>query len=376
MNSPDGAPRANILLIDDEMAICIGVSGLLETIGFSANYALDADEGIHFLEEHPETDVVLLDINLGAGRTGIELLSEIRERFKHIQVMMFTSHDTLSIGLECMKRGAADYLTKPFDEKDFLKKIPGVIAKKNMAKLNELYFGILIHDLKNPLQCIAGAWELSKTYLAKNLTDPQRRIVATGDAGISQMKSMIENMLSVAKFEAGTFPLTKEEFVVNREAEKVVGPIRLQIFSSGRTVEVKYGRDREYVMVSDKELFSRVLFNILSNAIRYTPSGDKITVEIDEDDEENLRTAIRNPGSFVEENHRKAIFDKFASMHLMRHNSGTSNFGLGLTFCKMAVEAMGGEIWVEGESSPPSTTFVFVIKNHSDESDQPDRLQL
>jgi two-component system, sensor histidine kinase and response regulator len=222
--------------------------------------------------------------------------------------------------------------------------------------------------LKNPLQCIAGAWELSKTFLAKNLTDSQRRIVATGDAGLLQMKSMIENMLSVAKFEAGTFPLTKEEFVANRETEKVVGPIRQQIASSARTVQVKYSRDREYVIVSDKELFSRVLFNILSNAIRYTPSGDKITVEIDEDNEGNLRTAIRNPGSFIEENHRKAIFDKFASMQLMRHNSGTSNFGLGLTFCKMAVEAMGGEIWVEGESSPPSTTFVFVIENHSGKS--------
>ena len=355
------APSANILLVDDELPICVGVSGLLETLGFNASYVLDGQEGLQFLEKHPETDVVLLDISLGAGRTGVELLPEIKERFKQVQVMMFTSHDSLTVGLECMKRGAADFLTKPFDEKDFLRKIPDVIAKKNMARLNELYFGILIHDLKNPLQCIAGAWELAKTYLPSILSDSQKLVVATGDSGIVQMKSMIENMLGVAKLEAGTFPVEKEEFVVNKHAEKVIGPIRTQLASSERSLDVRYARDPNYQIVSDKELFSRVLFNILANAIRYTPAGEKITVSFEEDESGALKTAVRNPGSYVEESHRLAIFDKFASVHLMRQGSGISNFGLGLTFCKMAVEAMGGKIWVSGEKETPSTTFIFTI---------------
>ncbi len=362
MISAGEAPRASLLLIDDELPICIGVSGLLEMMGFTSSYALDGAEGMQFLEEHPETDVVLLDINLGAGKSGMDLLPEIRERFKHVQVMMFTSHDSLSTGLECMKKGAADYLTKPFDEKDFLKKIPAVIAKKNMARLNELYFGILIHDLKSPLQCIVGAWEISKTYLPETLTETQRRVVATGDAGIVQLKSMIDNMLSVAKLESGTYPVVKEEFCVNRTAEEVLSPLRLQIASSSRRIDAKYSHPGEYRIVSDKELFARVLFNILVNAIRYTPSGEKITVRFEQKENGEFKTAIHNPGSYVERNHREDIFDKFASVYLTRQGSGTGNFGLGLTFCKMAVEAMGGRIWVECEENTPSATFNFVVK--------------
>jgi signal transduction histidine kinase len=362
MESVSGPPRANILLIDDDLAICIGVSGLLETIGFSASYVQNGDEAVQFLEDHPETDVALLDINLGRGKSGIDLLPELRERFKHVQIMMFTSHDTLSLGLECMKKGAADFLTKPFDEKAFLRKIPDVIARKNMARLNELYFGILIHDLKNPLQCIAGAWEIAKTYLPENLSDSQRRVVATGDSGVAQMKSMIENMLGVAKLEAGTFPVDKEEFSLGSEAEKIVEPFRLQASSSGRNLETDYGAD-ECKIVSDKELFGRIMFNVLSNALRYTPQGGTISVKFAKDQDGKTRIAIRNTGSYIEDCHREAIFDKFSSMHLMRQSSGNSNFGLGLTFCKMAAEAMDGKIWVEGERDTPATTFVFTLKD-------------
>jgi two-component system sensor histidine kinase/response regulator len=364
MKLPD-KPRAHILLIDDELPICIGVSGLLQIMGFIAEYALDADEGMQYLNLHPETDVVLLDINLGAGKNGIELLSEIRERFKYIQVMMFTSHDSLNTGLECMKKGAADYLTKPFNEKEFLEKVPEVLAKKNMARLNELYFGILIHDLKNPLQCISGAWELAKLYLSKTLSGSQQRVLQTGDAGLVHMKAMIDNMLSVSKFEAGSFPVSKAEFNVRREAEIVLLPLRLQVVSCGKLFEAIYKESPEYSIISDKDLFSRVLFNIVSNAIRYTQSEGSISVVFEKNKSGDLQTSICNIGSYVEENLREKIFDKFSSIHLMKQQTGTSNYGLGLTFSKMAVEAMEGKIWVESENKTPSTTFFFTIKNHS-----------
>ncbi len=365
MMPTETSPRANVLLIDDELAICIGVSGLLETVGFAANYALDADEGMRYLEAHPETDIVLLDFNLGAGRTGIELLPEIREHFKCVQVMMFTSHNTLSTGLECMKKGAADYLTKPFDEKDFLKKVPEVIAKKNMARLNELYFGILIHDLKNPLQCISGAWELAKRVFPKELSEQQRRIVSIGDSGILQLEVMIHNMLSVSKFEAGSFPVSREEFAVAEEADKVLGPLRTQTIAAGSLFEVEFECGTDIQLDSDRELFSRVLFNVVSNATRYTPEAGKISVGFAIEDNGDLRTSVCNTGSFIEESLREKIFDKFSSIHLMKRAAGTSNFGLGLTFSKMAVHALGGVIRVESENNTPSTTFIFTIKNNA-----------
>ncbi len=357
-------PRAHILLIDDEMAICIGVCGLLETVGFAASYALDAQEGLLFLEAHPETDVVLLDINLGAGKTGIEILPEIRQRFKCVQVMMFTSHDTLSTGLECMKKGAADYLTKPFNEKDFLKKIPEVLAKKNLARLNELYFGILIHDLKNPLQIISGAWELSKTYLPKTLSDSQQRIISTCNAGVLQMRIMVGNILGVVKFEAGSFAPSREKFPLRQNVDATLAPLHQQMVSSNKTFNVLFEENTPTFLVSDKDLFARVLFNVVSNAMRYTPEKGAIAVTFCEAQKGFVQTTVSNTGSFIDEIHREAIFDKFSSVQMVEQSAGIRNFGLGLTFSKMAVEAMGGGIRVESDKDIPQTSFVYTVKNH------------
>jgi K+-sensing histidine kinase KdpD len=356
--------KGNILLIDDEYAICVGVCGLLDLNGFKADYALTAEEGIKFLEMNPDTDVVLLDINLGSGMNGIELLPVLRERFKYTQVMMFTSHDDLESGLECMKKGACDYLTKPFDEKDFLKKVPEVLAKKQLAKLNELYLGILVHDLKNPLQCIMGAWDLAKLHLSKTATEQQKMIVSTGDTGISQIKAMIENILTVSKFEAGTFALSKEKFAADQVAASVLSPLQQQFLSSDREFSLIFDCITPCTILSDSELFSRVLFNIVSNAQRYTPSGGSASVRFFDKSDGFLHAEIRNTGSYIDTALRHSVFDKFSSVHKMGQAGGVRNFGLGLTFSKMAVEAMGGSIVVDSEKETPSTTFMFSIRNY------------
>lgn len=363
---PPTSIKGNILLIDDEYAICIGVSGLLELNGFKTHFVQTAEEGIEYLEKHPEIDVVLLDINLGMGLSGIEALPILRERFKYPQVMMFTSHSTLEIGLECMKKGACDYLTKPFIEQEFLKKIPEALAKKQLAKLNDLYLGILVHDLKNPLQCIMGAWDLAKVNLTKTFAEQQKVIIATGDTGITQIRAMIDNILTVSKFEAGTLSLTKEEFAVDQAAQAVLSPLEKQLESSDRAFSMTFDWKTPFLLLSDKELFSRVLYNIVSNALRYTPSGGSVSVRFAENKDGSLQTEIKNTGSFIDENLRQAVFDKFSSVHKLGQANGVRNFGLGLTFSKMAVESLGGAIRVESENETPSTTFMFSIRNFAE----------
>jgi two-component system sensor histidine kinase/response regulator len=363
---PHNSIKGNILLIDDEYAICVGVCGLLELNGFKADYTLTAEEGVEFLEKHPETDVILLDINLGTGMSGIEVLPVLRERFKYTQIMMFTSHDTLSMGLECMKKGACDYLTKPFVEQEFLKKIPEALAKKQLTRLNDMYLGILVHDLKNPLQCIIGAWDLVKMKFFPSLSEPQKSVLAAGDVGIAQIRAMIENILSMSKFEAGTFAVSKEDFPVDREANTILAPLREQILSSGRSFSMVFENGTTRRLVSDRELYSRVLFNIVSNAMRYTPVNGEISVAFSEKDDGFFQTEISNTGSYIEEGMRQSIFDKFSSVQKPGHSGGVRNYGLGLTFSKMAVEAMGGAIRVESRKEEPSTTFLYTVRNHKE----------
>jgi K+-sensing histidine kinase KdpD len=211
-----------------------------------------------------------------------------------------------------------------------------------------------------------GAWELVKRYLPQTLAENQRRIVATCDSGVLQMKTMIENMLGVAKFEAGTVALSREKFLVNTEIEKALAPLRQQILSSNINFSMQFKENSLLFLNSDKELFLRVLSNIVSNAIRYTPEAGLITVSIQGLDNGDLQTSVSNTGSYIEEEHRGIIFNKFSSVRLMKQSAGVQNFGLGLTFCKMAVEAMDGKIYVESDKSVPQTSFIYTVKNHGD----------
>jgi Signal transduction histidine kinase len=352
---------ASILVVDDEYPICTSISEMLELFGHKSDYAVSADETLMYLQKNPQTDIVLLDIDLGAGLSGEELLPVIREKFKYVQVIMFTSQNSLEVGVECIKKGAMDYMTKPFQEKKFLEKIPVALERKKLSQLNDLYMGILVHDLNNPIQYILGALELIRSSAWSIFNEKQKDIFKTAERGVTQIRNMVNNILTISKFENGRLTLNDETFSLARETGAILKLFEDEINHSGRKLTIQY--PHEDLINTDKELFSRVFLNIVSNAIRYTPHEGNIFIILLEKPDDFLQVSVTNTGSFVEEDMREVIFDKFAGVHLARKATGVQNFGLGLTFSKMAVKTLGGEIWVEGDSIVPQTTFHFTIKN-------------
>jgi two-component system sensor histidine kinase SaeS len=103
-----------------------------------------------------------------------------------------------------------------------------------------------------------------------------------------------------------------------------------------------------------------VLQNLISNAFRFTPSGKKVEAVFTEENG-SLTVRVVNEGSFIEEREREAVFDKFYDVWADRSSKSWSNHGLGLTFSRMAVHAMGGEIGVTCDREGPSTAFYFTI---------------
>lgn len=352
---------AHILVVDDEYPICTSISEMLGLFGHKSDYAVSADETLMYLKKNPQTDIVLLDIDLGAGLSGEELLPVIKEKFKYVQVIMFTSQNSLEMGVECIKNGALDYMTKPFREDKFLGKIPIALERKKLSQLNDLYMGILVHDLNNPIQYMLGALDLLKSSAWDMFNEKQKDIFQTAEKGVIQIKTMVNNILMISKFENGCFTLNNETFSLADETGSVLKIFKDEIDQSGRSLTIQ--NPRENLITTDKELFSRVFLNIVGNAIRYTPHEGKIFIILLEKPDDFFQVSVTNTGSFVEEDMREAIFDKFAGVRLARKATAVQNFGLGLTFSKMAVKAMGGEIWVEADSVAPQTTFHFTIKN-------------
>ena len=358
--------KPQILIIEDEISICIAVKDLLEIYNYNVEYAINAEEGIKYLEENPQTDVILLDINLGTGLDGVKVLSIIREKFKYVQIIMFSSMTTIDTGIECMKKGAMDYITKPYDEADLLKKIATALERKKIEQMNDLYLGILVHDLKNPLQNIMGALEVVNYTLGETLTDQQKKFLASADRGVSQIKTMINNILSVSKFENGTLNARREGFPLKKVVSESLETLKNEADYQQKGLSLNFSIAEDYTICTDKEFFSQILTNIVSNALRYTPPDGEVFVNLKNTGGDLLHVSVTNTGSFIEESERKAIFDKFSSVQLEKKRSNSQNYGLGLTYCKMAVDAMDGKIWVDGNKDIPETTFHFTIKNRKD----------
>lgn len=362
----DDFTKPQILVIDDEISICIAIKDLLEIYTYKVEYANNAEEGIKYLEENPQTDVVLLDINLGAGINGVEALSHIKERFKYVQIIMFTSMITIDTGIECMKKGALDYLTKPYDETELLKKIATALERKKIEQMNDLYLGILVHDLKNPLQNIMGALEVVKYTLDESLSDQQKKFLASADRGVSQIKIMINNILSVSKFEKGTLSARRESFPLKKVVTESLEVLKNEANYQSKSLTANYSIAEDYTIFTDKEFFSQVLSNTVSNALRYTPPDGKVSIDFKNTEKDVLHVSVTNTGSYIDKADREAIFDKFSSVKIGNRRSNSQNYGLGLTYCKMAVDAMEGRIWVDGNKDIPETTFHFTIKNRKE----------
>ncbi|MDO5575641.1 MAG: response regulator [Fibrobacter sp.] len=351
----------HVLIIDDEISICVGVCNLLELNDFKTAYALSGWNGLEYLEKNPDVDIVLLDVNLGPGFNGLDVLKEIKLKQKYVQVIMFTSHDTLEIGLECMKKGALDFLSKPFNEKAFLKLTNLALERKHLEQIQDLYLEIVVHDLKNPLQIVSGSFEMLKYSIEQNKPDLQTRMFETGKIGIRQIETMINNILTISRFEKKTLIAENQQFSIREQVES-----SLQLFQS---VKVEIDPAIPETIYADKDLFNRILTNLTSNALRFVSSGDFVRVAI-KSQGEFVQVSVTNNGSFIPEDCKTEIFDKFISIRKNNNMIHGQNFGLGLTFSKMAVEAMGGKIWVESEENPPCTTFIFSIKNNPDSASE------
>lgn len=352
-----GVPH--VLLIDDELSICTGVCGLLELDGFKADYALSAEEGLHYVETNPSVDIVLLDVNLGRGLSGPEILPLIKERNRHVQVIMFTSHDRLEVGLICMKRGALDFMTKPFDQRVFYRIAAAAIDKKRLEQVKDLYIDMVVHDLKNPLQCISGAVEVLQDTI-EQLSPIQKRLFETATSGVQRIQMMIGNILGVTTFEKGTISSRKTKFALKSQVENA-----LLLFTP---VEISFGTDESLEIITDKDLFLRILCNIVANALRFSNPDVAVKVGFEVLDNGSLMVSVSNDGSFIPEEYREAVFDKFFGINKTNSMIQGHNFGLGLTFSKMAVEALGGRIWIEGDEDLPRTTFKFTVKIDGSES--------
>jgi two-component system, sensor histidine kinase and response regulator len=361
-----------LLVVDDDAANRDVLSRRLNRQGHDVRTASNGSDALALMSD-TAFDAVLLDIMM-PDMDGYEVLRRMKAdaRLQHIPVIMISALSELQSVVRCIEAGAEDYLTKPFDPTLLKARIGASLEKKwgrdretalfeqlqenykrleEAEKLRDDLRNMIVHDLRTPLTAVIGGVEMLGQ--AGSLTEMQREMAGIAINGGKTLLGMINDLLDVEKMEAG---LTRLNYSEVTAAALIAGAIaQVAVLADiGQTALVPQIAQGLPAFSADESQLSRTLVNLIANAIKLTPAG---TVTITAQTAgENIRFAVRDSGRGIPPEAFERIFEKFGQVE--SHNRiGT---GLGLTFCKLAVEAHGGHI--EVESTPDvGSTFSFTI---------------
>lgn len=231
-----------------------------------------------------------------------------------------------------------------------------VTKRKELEQMRDELLQTIVHDLRNPLTSILFALDMIKDLPETLRLPPEMSMMLAISRDNSwRMLGMVNAMLDYSKLESGKMPLQREPVTL---AELVEQSFRFQSQLAARR-ELLLLNDVSYdlpVVSVDRTLLSRVLQNLIDNAIKYAPQGSNIVIRAGwEPWREAILVSIHDDGPGIPAELQGQLFQKFASSASAR--GGT---GLGLAFCRLAIEAHKGEIWVEYEEGQ-GTTFHFTL---------------
>ena len=231
-------------------------------------------------------------------------------------------------------------------------------ARAEVERLKDDLTAMVVHDLKSPVTAIAMLTQLARRK-GQDLPDSQLRALLQIERTCREMTRLIQNVLEIGKLEEGKLPVSPAPIVLAELVDEVVteyGPMAEQ---TGHRLTAAIGPDLPCVL-ADRALLKRVLVNLVVNALRHSGS-DEVRVEGTRDTAPaRLRLQVIDHGHGIAEDDQAHVFEKFASIRRSGAREPSSDTGLGLPFCKLATERMGGEIRLSSHREV-GTIFTLVL---------------
>lgn len=216
---------------------------------------------------------------------------------------------------------------------------------------------MIVHDLKNPLTCMMTATELIGDGAIGTINEKQKEIVEMLKVGEKKILSLVLNILDLKKLEENKYSLQKENFSPEELAKE------LEWIKDSALQEKKalaFAFENGLTIFADKSILTRVLENLIGNAIKHSYPGGAITCSI-KNAEGRVLFEVIDSGEGINKNDLPHIFDSFAVATGQRFTKRFDT-GIGLAFCKLAVETHGGTIGVESEIGKGSMFYFFLPK--------------
>jgi len=356
---PVGTLAARILVVDDEPRNVLLLQDLLESRGHTVWTAADGQQGLALAQDR-SPDVVLLDVMM-PRLNGFDVCRRLKadQRTAMIPVLLVTSLNAREDRLAGIGAGANDFITKPIDTGDLLLRVRNAVTTKRLhdevtsqfLKLQELEAArdtlthMIVHDLRSPLTGLQAYLDLLRVAVAAGSTGEVLEFARDAHALAEHLKEMVSQVLDVSRLESGDMPLSRRDTDL---VELLPGAVAsLGPPPSGIAI-VYEAAEQPFVVACDRDVVTRVVANLVGNAFKFAPRRGEVRIGL-EASNGVVRVTVTDNGPGVEPEHRKVIFEKFGQAPLGQAGKARSS-GLGLTFCKLAVEAHGGKIGVDSRN--------------------------
>jgi NtrC-family two-component system sensor histidine kinase KinB len=226
-----------------------------------------------------------------------------------------------------------------------------------LAQLREDMMHMLVHDLRSPLTVLRGSLEMIENAVDDGKLEEVRFLEQMAQRGSDRMLRMVDELLDISKLESGELPIHPEAVEVEsllRDVSTRLGPLAAEAHI---TVDTLIAPSLPALLV-DPKFIDRVLHNLVDNAIKFTPDNGhvKLWARLDPENAGAVLIGVTDTGPGIPPEERHRVFEKFQQTSVAGRRVGT---GLGLPFCKLAVEAHGGQIWAESKVGKGST---FVMR--------------
>lgn len=234
-----------------------------------------------------------------------------------------------------------------------------IIINRSLRELDDMksnFISTVSHELRTPLTSIKGSLGLLLNDIVGNADIETKSYLEICFRNTDRLIRIIDDLLDISKIESGKITMEKAEFSLQTIVDELIDD--MNSYAVDKNVEIINNIKNDYIIYADQDKFAQVLFNLMSNSIKF--SNDKVNIELTASNSNGyVQINVCDNGIGIPENHHDIIFDKFTQVDnsLKRNREGT---GLGLAICKAIIEEHQGSIWLENNLTE-GVTFSFTI---------------